>query len=216
MRPTVPRRWPAPRPRSGRRRRGLMGGGGGGGGGVAHGLSDFTNQSPALPALFTLPAISSISTPWGAAMGALLFPSLPSCPFLCRSPRHAASPCPCSPWCALHRPVRQPAPRRARERDGGRPTRLPPPPPPPAPAPPALRTTPRLQEKIPQALQPQLPVFVQGDRISGQTDLHTLVEGDAALRRGDTVIRADQLDYRRPEDLARARGRVRLNRAGNL
>ncbi|ABM60504.1 LPS-assembly protein LptD [Verminephrobacter eiseniae] len=85
-----------------------------------------------------------------------------------------------------------------------------------APVPPDLRTTPRLQEKIPQALQPQLPVFVQGDRISGQTDLHTLVEGDAALRRGDTVIRADQLDYRRPEDLARARGRVRLNRAGNL
>src|SRR6218665_260120 len=140
MRPTVPRRWPAPRPRSGRRRRGLMGGGGGGGGGVAHGLSDFTNQSPALPALFTLPAISSISTPWGAAMGALLFPSLPSCPFLCRSPRHAASPCPCSPWCALHRPVRKPARWRwpaapcrpvRRHRNRRRPPRLPHPPHPP-------------------------------------------------------------------------------------
>ena len=83
-------------------------------------------------------------------------------------------------------------------------------------APPALRSTPLLQEKIPDAVRPQLPVFVSGDRVSGQTDLNATIEGNAELRRGDTVIRADRMDYDVPEDLAKARGSVRINRAGNV
>ena len=82
--------------------------------------------------------------------------------------------------------------------------------------PPALRASPLLQEKIPEAVRPRLPVFVRGDHISGQTDLNTTIEGNAELRRGDTVIRADRLDYDVPEDLAKARGQVRINRAGNV
>jgi len=83
-------------------------------------------------------------------------------------------------------------------------------------APPALRTSPRLQETIPDAVRTQLPVFVTGDRVSGQTDLNARIEGNAELRRGDTVIRADRLDYDVPEDRARALGAVRINRAGNV
>ena len=83
-------------------------------------------------------------------------------------------------------------------------------------SPPALRSSPLLQDKIPDSVRSQLPVFVRGDRIEGQTDLNTVVEGNAELRRGDTVIRADRLDYNVPEDLARAQGRVRINRAGNV
>ncbi|MFN7855801.1 MAG: LPS-assembly protein LptD [Acidovorax sp.] len=83
-------------------------------------------------------------------------------------------------------------------------------------APPALRSSPLLQDKIPDAVRSQLPVFVRGDRIEGQTDLNVVVEGHAELRRGDTVIRANRLDYNVPEDLARARGQVRINRAGNV
>ena len=82
--------------------------------------------------------------------------------------------------------------------------------------PPALRTSPLLQEKIPDAVRNQLPVFVKGDHISGQTDLNTLIEGGAELRRGDTVIRADRLDYNVPEDLAKAKGNVRINQAGDV
>ena len=82
--------------------------------------------------------------------------------------------------------------------------------------PPALRTSPLLQEKIPDAVRTQLPVFVKGDHISGQTDLNALIEGNAELRRGDTVIHADRLDYNVPEDLAKANGKVRINRAGNV
>jgi LPS-assembly protein len=83
-------------------------------------------------------------------------------------------------------------------------------------APPALRSSPVLQEKIPDEVRTQLPVFVTGDRVEGQTDLNAVIEGNAELRRGDTVIRADRLDYNVPEDLAKAQGKVRINRAGNV
>lgn len=73
-----------------------------------------------------------------------------------------------------------------------------------------------LQEKIPPALRQQLPIFVSGDHASGETDLNTEVDGDAELRRGDTMIRADRLDYNQPQDLARAQGHVHLNRDGNV
>ena len=83
-------------------------------------------------------------------------------------------------------------------------------------APVALKSSPLLQEKIPDSVRPQLPVFVTGDRIEGQTDLNAVIEGNAELRRGDTVIRANRLDYNVPDDLARAQGQVRINRAGNV
>ncbi len=81
---------------------------------------------------------------------------------------------------------------------------------------PALRPSPLLQDKLAPAVRPQLPVFVRGARIEGQVDVQTRVEGDAELRRGDTVIRADQLEYGSADDLAQARGHVRMNRAGNI
>ena len=83
-------------------------------------------------------------------------------------------------------------------------------------APLPLRSSPLLQDVIPDAVRPQLPVFVKGDHISGQTDLNAVIEGNAELRRGDTVIHADRLDYNVPEDLAKGRGNVRINRAGNV
>ena len=79
-----------------------------------------------------------------------------------------------------------------------------------------LRTSPRLRETIPSVVRQQLPTFVEGDHVSGRTELETTVEGHAELRRGDTVIRADRLDYYQPDDLAKARGNVLINRAGNV
>ncbi|WCM93124.1 LPS-assembly protein LptD [Acidovorax sp. NCPPB 2350] len=86
----------------------------------------------------------------------------------------------------------------------------------PAEAAPALRSSPLLQEKIPDDVRPKLPIFVRGDRVTGQPDINATVEGNAELRRGDTVIRAERLDYNVPDDLAKARGSVRINRAGNV
>ncbi|MFT3813063.1 MAG: LPS-assembly protein LptD [Acidovorax sp.] len=81
---------------------------------------------------------------------------------------------------------------------------------------PALKSSPLLQEKIPADVRSQQPSYVRGYHIEGQPDIHTVVEGDAELRRSDTVIRADRLEYTSPKDLAQARGNVHLNRAGNV
>jgi LPS-assembly protein len=81
---------------------------------------------------------------------------------------------------------------------------------------PRLRPTPQLREDIPPAARAELPTFVEGDRIRGRTELETTVEGNAVLRRGSTVIRADRLEYTQPDDLARAIGSVRINKAGDI
>ena len=83
-------------------------------------------------------------------------------------------------------------------------------------APLKLKSSPLLQEAIDASVRSQLPTFVTGDRLFGRPDLETVVQGDAVLRRGDTVIHADQLDYDQPTDVAKARGHVRVNRAGNV
>ena len=81
---------------------------------------------------------------------------------------------------------------------------------------PVLQTSPQLRELLPGSTRQSAPTFIYGDRITSQTDLQTKVEGNAEIRRGDTVIRADQLEYVAPEDLAKARGDIYLNRAGNV
>ncbi len=79
-----------------------------------------------------------------------------------------------------------------------------------------LRPSPLLQEKFPADVRKTMPTFVSGDRTEGETDRRTVVEGNAELRRGDTVIRADRLEYLQADDLAKATGNVYVNQAGNI
>ena len=79
-----------------------------------------------------------------------------------------------------------------------------------------LKSSPVLQERIDPAARNALPTFVTGDRLFGRPDLETVVEGNAMLRRGDIVIKADRLEYDQSTDLAKARGNVLINRAGNV
>ena len=79
-----------------------------------------------------------------------------------------------------------------------------------------LRASPSLQNRITPPVGGALPTFVEGDLLFGRADLETVIEGNAVLRRGDMVIRADRLEYYAPDDLAKARGQVRINRAGNV
>jgi LPS-assembly protein len=83
-------------------------------------------------------------------------------------------------------------------------------------APLVLKPSPMLRDVLPPSAREKLPTYVTGDRVEGHTDLDTVVEGHAQLRRGDTVIRADRLEYYQPDDLARARGNVHINRAGDV
>ena len=83
-------------------------------------------------------------------------------------------------------------------------------------APLVLQSSPKLDEQITPAARKALPTYLFGDITTGRTDLETVLEGNAILRKGDTVIRADRLEYYQPDDLAKARGNVKINRAGNV
>lgn len=79
-----------------------------------------------------------------------------------------------------------------------------------------LQTSPLLQEKFSDEVLRQQPTFVFGDRVTGRPNLETQVEGNAELRRNGAVIRADRIEYYQPDDEAKARGNVRINRDGNV
>ena len=79
-----------------------------------------------------------------------------------------------------------------------------------------LRPSPQLQETFPDDVRKTMPTFMSGDRTEGQTDRSTVLEGNAELRRGETVIRADRLEYLQADDLAKATGNVYVNQAGNI
>ena len=61
-----------------------------------------------------------------------------------------------------------------------------------------------------------LPLVLRAREMRGRPDLDTVAEGDAELRRGNLLIRADRLSYDQVEDLARAVGHVRINQDGNI
>jgi LPS-assembly protein len=62
----------------------------------------------------------------------------------------------------------------------------------------------------------QRPVFARGAVVGGRTDRETTLEGDAEIRRGSTVIRADRLTRYDAEDDVIAIGNVRLSREGQI
>ncbi len=79
-----------------------------------------------------------------------------------------------------------------------------------------LKSSPQLQEGISPTTRALLPTFVSGDNLAGRQDMETTIEGHAMLRRGDTVIRADRIEYDQSVDLAKAQGNIRINRSGNV
>ena len=79
-----------------------------------------------------------------------------------------------------------------------------------------LSRTPQLEEKIPGLNRGDLPTFVSGNRLQGQVDERVVIDGAAELRNRSTVLRADWLQYTMPDDTARTRGNVRINREGNV
>ena len=79
-----------------------------------------------------------------------------------------------------------------------------------------LRPAPTLQPLPRGEEAKKLPIILQARELRGRPDLETVAEGDAEFRRGDLVIRADRLSYEQSEDLAVARGNVRISRDGNV
>ena len=79
-----------------------------------------------------------------------------------------------------------------------------------------LRPSNTLQEAIPDEVRKLSPTYIQSDRLSGQTDVRTELEGHVVIRRGNLLLKADKVDYDQVEDLAKARGNVTINTSGNV
>ena len=78
-----------------------------------------------------------------------------------------------------------------------------------------LRMTPMLAEVPPEGEANKPPTFVFGDNVSGRTDLETVVEGNAELRQGANAIKADRIEFYKPDDVVNARGNVHVSSSGN-
>ncbi|MBD7959479.1 LPS-assembly protein LptD [Comamonas avium] len=79
-----------------------------------------------------------------------------------------------------------------------------------------LKSSTRLEEVIAPALRDQLPSYIKAEQITGQADINSVLEGGAELRRADTVIRADRVEYTVADDTVNAQGNVHINRGGNV
>ena len=81
---------------------------------------------------------------------------------------------------------------------------------------PALKASSQLQETLDPSLREQLPSYLKAEQVSGQADIQSVLEGNAELRRGDTVIRAQRVEYSVATDTVHAQGNVHINRGGNV
>jgi LPS-assembly protein len=60
------------------------------------------------------------------------------------------------------------------------------------------------------------PIYVETDYLNGRSDLDVMMDGAVRIRKGDTLIRAERIDYFQPSDQAKATGGVYMNRGGNV
>ena len=79
-----------------------------------------------------------------------------------------------------------------------------------------LRPSPMLQPPVRGEASRQLPIILRAQTLSGRPELDTVAEGNVEFRRGGMVIRADRLSYEQADDLAIAKGGVRISRDGNI
>jgi LPS-assembly protein len=79
-----------------------------------------------------------------------------------------------------------------------------------------LRLSPQIQVAPRGEAGSRAPIVMRARELRGRPDLDTVLEGDVELRSGGVVLRADSITYDQGDDLALARGNVRISRDGNV
>ena len=79
-----------------------------------------------------------------------------------------------------------------------------------------LKPSTQLREKSASNSESLLPVYVQSDFIQGQAQGQTQLDGSVVFRRGDTLVKADHVQYSSLTEKLNAQGAVSVNRAGNI
>lgn len=80
---------------------------------------------------------------------------------------------------------------------------------------PVLKSSPQLLERLSEEVRRDAPTFVTGDRIDGEPNIRTVVEGQAVLRRHDTIVKAHKVEVDHRSNEAKATGGVTIWRNGN-
>ncbi len=80
----------------------------------------------------------------------------------------------------------------------------------------SLQLSPQLQLAPRPEPDGRAAIVLRSREIRGRPDLETVAEGSVELRSAGLVVRADSLSYEQAEDLAVARGNVRVSRDGNV
>ncbi len=78
-----------------------------------------------------------------------------------------------------------------------------------------LKASAQLQEKLPSSVLKQTPTFIFGDAMTSRPELDVVIEGNAEIRKTDTVIRAKRIEYNQVSDEAKLSGDVVVNQGGN-
>jgi len=65
------------------------------------------------------------------------------------------------------------------------------------------------------SVRKQTPTFIFGDVMTSRPDLDMVVDGHAEIRKTDTVIRANRIEYNQVSDVAKLSGDVVINQGGN-
>ena len=78
----------------------------------------------------------------------------------------------------------------------------------------SLKTEPELKPERP--VEEDVPIFVQGQKITGQAGVQTTVEGDAELRKRGSLIKAETITYWQASDELQANEQVRALKNGDL
>lgn len=78
-----------------------------------------------------------------------------------------------------------------------------------------FKTSPVLGEGLPLSVRKQSPIFIFGDVMTSRPELEVVIEGNAEIRKTDTVIRAKRIEYNQVSDVAKISGDVLVNQGGN-
>jgi LPS-assembly protein len=78
-----------------------------------------------------------------------------------------------------------------------------------------FKTSSALGDSMSPSVRKQTPTFIFGDVMTSRPDLDMVVDGNAEIRKTDTVIRAKRIEYNQVSDVAKLSGDVLVNQGGN-
>lgn len=78
-----------------------------------------------------------------------------------------------------------------------------------------LKMSPLLGERVPLSVSNQTPVFIFSDSLTSRPDLEVVLGGNAELRKNQTVIKAQRMEFNQVTDRVKVTGDVVINQGGN-